>query len=250
MQQTTPVDEEVDSPAPKVTGANAAYKEWWLDKTPSKLNGVVRALDNTINYKMVSMGVSDNPQMKHQARLYVADAVKKYDPTSGASLHTWAQSHLQSMHRFKRENQGPVKVPDRAALDAWSIEKANRELTDELGYEPDVKQLADKSNISVKRIAAVRKATRPVAASSQMYDDGGGTMSDYMGEALEYVYGDADQMDRKIIEMTTGYGGCDIMQKNHIAAKLGISPSQVTRRSERIGMKLQSMDHDITNTYS
>jgi hypothetical protein len=250
VQQPTPEIPDAAAQPAKVSGANAAYKEWWLDKTPSKLNSVVKALDNTISYKMVSMGVSDNPQMKHQARLYVADAVKKYDPASGASLHTWAQSHLQSMHRFKRENQGPVKIPDRAALDAWSIEKANRELTDELGYEPDVRQLADKSNISVKRIAAVRKATRPVAAASQMYDDGAGSMTDYMGEALEYVYGDADQVDRKIIEMTTGYGGCDIMQKNHIAAKLNISPSQVTRRSERIGRQLQSMDLDISNTYA
>ncbi len=240
-----------DLPKPvKPLSAEAAYKEWWLDKSPTKLNSVVRALDNTVSYKMSSMGIADNPQMKHQARLFVADAVKKYDPTSGASLHTWAQSHLQSMHRFKRENQGPVKVPDRAALDAWSIEKANRELTDELGYEPDVKQLADKSNISVKRIAAVRKATRPVAAAAQMYDEGGATMSDYMGEALEYVYGDADQLDRKIIEMTTGYGGTTMMQKNQIALKLGISPSQVTRRSERIGQKLQEMDQDITSTYS
>lgn len=246
-----PTQPDTPKPAqPKPLNAESAYKEWWLDQTPTKLNSVVRALDNTVSYKMSSMGIADNPQMKHQARLFVADAVKKYDPNSGASLHTWAQSHLQSMHRFKRENQGPVKVPDRAALDAWAIEKANRELTDELGYEPDVKQLADKSRMSVKRIAAVRKATRPVAAASQMYDEGGSTMSDYMGEALEYVYDDADQIDKKIIEMTTGYGGVTMLQKNQIAAKLGISPSQVTRRTERIGMKLQEMDQDITSTYA
>jgi DNA-directed RNA polymerase specialized sigma subunit len=235
--------------ATKPLRADDAYKAWWIDKSPTNLNNVVRSLDNTVSYKMSSMGIADNPQMKHQARLFVADAIKKYDPASGASLHTWAQSHLQSMHRFKRENQGPVKVPDRAALDAWSIEKANRELTDELGYEPDVKQLADKSNISVKRIAAVRKATRPVAAASQMYDEGS-TLSDHMGEALEYVYDESDQLDKKIIEMTTGYGGVTMLQKNQIAIKLGISPSQVTRRSERIGMKLQEMDQDITSTYS
>lgn len=244
-----PLATDVPPVAAKPLRADDAYKAWWIDKSPTNLNNVVRSLDNTVSYKMSSMGIADNPQMKHQARLFVADAIKKYDPASGASLHTWAQSHLQSMHRFKRENQGPVKVPDRAALDAWSIEKANRELTDELGYEPDVKQLADKSNISVKRIAAVRKATRPVAAASQMYDEGS-TLTDNMGEALEYVYDESDQLDRKIIEMTTGYGGVTMLQKNQIAIKLGISPSQVTRRSERIGLKLQEMDQDITSTYS
>ena len=235
-------------PKPKAVGAEDAYKQWWLDKTPENLNLTIKALEPTISFKMASMGAADNPQMKHQAKLFAADAVKKYDPMSGASLHTWTQSQLQSMHRFKREHQGPVRVPDRAAIDAWVMEKATREHLDQTGMEPDVGQLADLTNLSVKRIAAVRKATRPVAAASQMYDDGQESV-DYMGEALEYIYQDADPIDRRIIEMTTGYGGTPVMAKNQAAAILGISPSQVTRRSERIGSRIHDMERDIQTTY-
>lgn len=235
---------------PKALNAEDAYKRWWLDRTPENLHGAVKALEPTISYKLVSMGVGDNPQMKHQARLYAAEAIKKFDPLSGASLHTWTQSQLQNMHRFKRENQGPVKIPDRAAIDAWTLEKATREHIDENGQDPDVKQLADRTGMSVKRIAAVRRTTRPVAASSQMYDEGGAEQVDYLGESLEYVYGDADYLDRKIIEMTTGYGGTPIMQKNVIAAKLGISPSQVTRRADRIGSLVQDMESKINSAYA
>jgi DNA-directed RNA polymerase specialized sigma subunit len=206
-------------------------------------------MDDTIGYKLSSMGIADNPQMRHQARLFAAEAVKKFDPSSGANLRTWTQSQLQSLQRFRRENQGPVKVPDRAAIDAWAIERASRELEDEFGREPDVKMLADRSGLSVKRIAAVRKTTRPVAAAEQMYDEGE-THPDFLGEALEYVYDEADPIDRKIIEMTTGYGGSPIMAKKEIAARLGISPSQVTRRSDRIGQKLQEMDYTIEQTYA
>ena len=213
------------------------------------MHRLIRSMDKTIGYKLASMGVGDNPQMKHQARLYAADAVRSYDPASGASLNTWTQNQLQNMHRFKRENQGPVKIPDRAAIDAWAIEKASRELEDELGTEPDVRQLADRSGLSVKRIAKVRQITRPVAAASQMYDDGE-LRQDFLGESLEYVYDESDPVDRRIIEMLTGYGGSPVMQKNEIAAKLGISPSQVTRRAERIGVKIQSMEQDIESTYS
>jgi len=225
------------------------YDMWAVEPTPDNLSRVVKSMDNTIGYKLSTIGAADNPQMKHQARLYAADAVKKYDPASGASLRTWTQSQLQSLQRFRRENQGPVKVPDRAAIDAWAIERASRELEDEIGFEPDVKQLADRSGLSVKRIANVRKITRPIAADSQMYDDGT-ELPDFMGEALEYIYDGSDPVDRKIIEMTTGYGGSQIMQKNHIAAKLGISPSQVTRRSERIGSKISEMDQDLEGAYS
>lgn len=244
-----PVESPIPPPTPYEPVADPLYEAWRADPTPDNLNRVVASMDSTIGYKLSSMGVANNPQMKHQARLYAAEAVKKFDPASGATLRTWTQSQLQSLQRFKRENQGPVKIPDRAAIDAWSIERSRRELEDELGFDPDVKQLADRSGLSVKRIAAVAQITRPVAATEQMYDDGG-SLPDYLGEALEYVYDGADRIDRKIIEMTTGYGGSPVMSKKDIAEKLGISASQVTRRSDRIGMQLQEMDQQMESAYT
>lgn len=226
-----------------------AYNQWAIDRKPEHLNATVEFLRPTIDYKLAALGSADNPQMRHQARLMVAEAVKKFDPSMGVRLTTWSQQHLQGMNRFKRENQGPVKVPDRAALDAWSIEKANQELEDKLGREPDVHELADFTNMSVKRIAAVRKATRPVAASAQMYSEGE-DLSDYLGEALTYIYDDSDAMDRKIIELTTGYGGVQVMPKNQVAERLGISPAQVTRRTERIAQKIQAIEEDLNSTFS
>lgn len=237
------------APEPVDNSTEALYAAWSADPTPDNLGKVVGSMDKAIGYKLSSMGVADNPQMRSQARLFAADAVKKYDPSSGASLNTWTQSQLQSMHRYKRETQGPVKIPDRAAIDAWAIERASRELEDELGVEPDVKQIADRSGLSVKRITTVRQITRPVAASSQMFEEGA-TMPDFLGEALDYVYDDSDMIDRKIIEMTTGYGGTPILSKKDIAIRLGISPSQVTRRSDRIGLKIQEMDQQMEETFA
>lgn len=225
------------------------YRTWIADPTPDNLNRVVRSMDNAIGYKLTSLGVADNPQMRSQARLYAAAAVRKFNPASGASLATWTQSQLQSLQRYRRESQGPVKVPDRASIDAWVIERTSRELGDELGFEPDVMQIADRSGLSVKRIANVRKITRPVASTEQMFDDGS-TPADFMGEALEYVYSDSDSTDRKIIEMTTGYGGSEVMSKKDVAERLGISASQVTRRSDRIGIKLQEMDKRMEDAYA
>ena len=225
------------------------YTAWKADPSPNNLSRVVKSMDNAIGYKLTSMGISDNPQMRHQARLYAADAIQKFDPASGANLRTWTQSQLQSLQRYRRETQGPVKVPDRASIDAWAIERASRELEDELGFEPDVKQLADKAGLSVKRIAAVRKITRPVASSAQMYEEGV-EMPDFLGEALEYVYDEADGVDRKIIEHTTGYGGAPVLNKKDIAMKLGISPSQVTRRADRIGLRVSEMDQDMEGAFS
>lgn len=239
---------KMPEPTPPKTISDA-YNQWAIDQSPTSMHATVEMLRPAIDYKLAALGVADNPQMRHQARLMAAEAVRKYNPNVGVSLPTWTQQHLQGMNRFKRENQGPVRVPDRAALDAWTLEKAQQALEDELGHEPDVKQLADRTNLSLKRIADVRRTTRPVAAASQMYDEGGANPIDHLSEALDYVYDDSDYVDRKLIEYTTGYGGTAVLSKHQAAAKLGISPAQATRRTERIALKLQDLERDMETTF-
>lgn len=206
-------------------------------------------MDSTVNYALYSVGDTENPQLRHQARLFVADAIKTYDPDKGTQLPSWVSGQLQSLKRFKRENTGPVKVPERAQLDAWHLEKTRRDYLDQHGVDPDVKQLADASHLSVRRITDVRKATRPVVAQEAIQDVEQNA-TDFTDEALEYVYDESDATDRKIIEMLTGYGGGNQVPKHLVAQHLGVSPSQITRRSERIAQKLQAMEYDLKEVVS
>lgn len=226
-----------------------AYTAWKADPSPSNLNAAVRSLDGTINYALYAVGDTVNPQLKHQARLFAADAVKTFDPTKGAQLPSWVSGQLQSLRRFKRENTGPVKVPERAQLDAWHLEKARRDYLDRNGVDPDVKQLADASNLSVKRIADVRRATRPVVAQDTI-GDVEQNLVDFTDEALEYVFDESDATDRKIIEHLTGYGGTPMLPKHALAQQMGVSPSQITRRADRIARKLQEMEQDLKEVVS
>jgi DNA-directed RNA polymerase specialized sigma subunit len=226
-----------------------AYTAWKANPSSSNLNATVRSLDGTINYALYAVGDTENPQLKHQARLFAADAVKTFDPAQGAQLPSWVSGQLQSLRRFKRENTGPVKVPERAQLDAWHLEKSRRDYLDKNGVEPDVKQLADASHLSVKRISDVRRATRPVVAQEAI-GDVEQNLVDFTDEALEYVFDESDATDRKIIEHLTGYGGTPMLAKHVLAQQMGVSPSQITRRSDRIARKLQEMEQDLKEVVS
>jgi DNA-directed RNA polymerase specialized sigma subunit len=226
-----------------------AYTAWKADPTPSNLNATVRSLDGTINYALYAVGDTENPQLRHQARLFAADAVKSFDPSKGANLPSWVAGQLQSLRRFKRENTGPVKVPERAQLDAWHIEKVRRDYLDRHGVDPDVKQLADASNLSVKRISDVRRSTRPVVAQDAI-GDVEQNLVEFTDEALEYVFDESDATDRQIIQMLTGYGGTPMLSKHQIAQQMGVSPSQITRRSDRIARRLQDMELDLKEVVS
>ena len=68
---------------------------------------------------------------------------------------------------------------------------------------------------------------------------------DYLDEATNYVYHDSDHVDRKLLELKTGYGRKSEnfipMKAKDIAAKLNISPSQVSRRSLRLSKKINEI---------
>ena len=226
------------------TQAWLAYQD---NPSTDTLRGVVDALHPLITYQAAAYGGAESPHIRHQAKLIAADAVRSFDPSSGTKLTTWVQSNLRGLARYRRETGSPVKIPERAQLDAWHIEKARRRYIDEKGDEPDMRQLADAANMPVKRLADVAALTRPLGSDDTPVS--GSTVTDHLGEALGYVYGQSDKTDRLIIEHLTGYGGRPVLQKQQIAAKLGVSPAMVTRRSERLGQKIQEFDKDIANVY-
>lgn len=228
----------------------AAYDTWTADPTPDNLYGVVRELNPAIQSKLAALGVSDDPRMRAQAKLFAAEAVKTYDPRSGASLPTWVQNNLQSMQRFKRMHSGPTTVPDRVALDAWAIEKATRAHLDETGEEPDVVQLADRVKMPISRIEKVRRSTRSVGSDAQAFETAQGEDYAHQDDALRYIHEESDGVDRKLIEMTTGYGGGPKLAKNEIAQRLKLSPAMVTRRTAVIAEKLAKLESELENTFS
>ena len=72
---------------------------------------------------------------------------------------------------------------------------------------------------------------------------------DFYDEALDYVYADLDATDKRILEMKTGYGGkYEPMEATAIAAEIGIHPSNLTRRSARIALKINEVENGLQET--
>lgn len=221
------------------------YQRYSEDRSPQNLAPVVKALEPAINYALVSIGAADDKLVKHKARIMAGMAVEKYDPTQGASLKTWTGNQLMQLRRFNREVKQPVKLPERVQLDGMTLKKAEMRFLEEHDREPDVQELSDYAKMPVKRIEKIRSMQRIMPSETVFTSFGEAAMSipDWTNESLEYVYDDSDKIDRAIIEMKTGYGGkYTPMQPKEIAAKLKITPSQLTRRSARIAYRVQQLE--------
>jgi DNA-directed RNA polymerase specialized sigma subunit len=230
----------------KSNSLDSAYAAYLNDPNPDRLNDVVEHLTPVINYNLSTINASSNNLIKNKAKIFAAQAVKKFDPASGASLPTWVSGQLMQLKRYNREVNQPVKVPERVQLDAYTLSRAEKEFYDKHNREPDVEELADYSKIPRKRIEKVRRSFRAMPSQGAIGEGFTQTETDFGAEALDYAYKDADRIDRKIIEMKTGYGGrYEPMPPNKISAMLGLTPSQLTRRSIKLSLRIQDIEKNL-----
>lgn len=221
------------------------YEAYAASPSQENLYALVKTLNPTIGSVLSRYGVSGDPHLQAKARILTAKAIQSYSPDSGASLPTWVSSQLQGIAREKRKSQNPISVPEGVQLDAYAIERATLELEDKLNREPTVNEIADKIGLSVKRIADVRNKMFPVTSDAPYDNDENsilpGVGPNYNEEALDYVYADADYVDKKLIEHAIGYGGAKILSPAEIRQKLKLSPVSMSRRRYRIGEKIKEI---------
>ena len=230
----------------KSNSLDSAYAAYLSDPSPDRLNDVVNHLSPVINYSLSAINANTDNLIKNKAKIFAADAVKKFNPAAGAALPTWVGGQLMQLKRFKREVNQPVKVPERVQLDAYTLSRAEKEFYDQHNREPDVEELSDFSKMPRKRIEKIRRSFRAMPSQGAMGVGFTQTETDFGTEALDYTYKDADKIDRKIIEMKMGYGGrYEPMQPNKISALLGLTPSQLTRRSIKLSLKIQEIEKNL-----
>jgi len=221
-----------------------SYQEWQTEKTPERLSQVVDDLKPVWMSVLGKENSAMDPYLRGQAKLIVADAVETYDPANpaGASLSTWTGHQLRQLSRKRRLQSQTTRLPERVQLDRWNLEKAKLEMQDELGRDPTVDELADRTTFSKKRITEIQRmgfSTPSEAAFEGQVPHVQKT--DYDEEALEYVYEDSDNIDKKILEHTLGYGGQKVLSNAELMAKLKLDPTTMTRRRQRLTHRINKV---------
>lgn len=229
--------------APKIV---EPYDRWVEDPSQENLLGVVDSLRPTIDYSLSQVGGVNDPYMRAKARRLAAEAVQSYEPGQ-SSLPTWTTQQLMQLKRISRQASPATRIPEKAQLDNLAISKAESEFLDKYDRYPDLDELSDAVRLSKKRIQDVRKMARAVPSEAALQ---GATINpqepDHYDEALDYVYHDLDATDKKLLEMKTGYGGkYEPMTPAQIAVELGIDPSNITRRSARIALRINEVERGL-----
>lgn len=195
-------------------------------------------------------GPHASPLLRSHARRMALDALPNYDPQR-SSLKT----HL--MHQFRRlQRIGPqiaqgVSVPEGVAIDRRDLRDSEMSLADELGRDPSDAELADRTGLSMGRIAKLR-AYRPALAEGEYAaraatEEGEGgdpavaRLDDHTKALAEFLYDDVDPVNQLILEHTLGLRGAPVLPHKEIARRAGVSPGAISQRLQQLQGKLDRL---------
>lgn len=225
------------------------YNAFVADPSRTNKSVLLTALKPTISRGIranIGMGATGATTESHARRLAL-QALRTYDPAR-SGLGTHVTNHLQGLRRIQRHQTHILSTPERVSLDQQRLVQAANELEDRLGEEPTSQQLADYTGVSPTRIEYVRKFKSPLATgmlSTITGPSGEGTgfspavQQQRASQAwLQAVYGDLNQLNKKIMEWSLGLYGQEQLSNQAIAAKLGLTPGAITQRKAAIQQML------------
>jgi len=222
------------------------YDEWLADPTPERMAGVVRALDPAITAEVQNYA-GPKPLLRGKAKALAIKAVRTYDPTRGAQLRSWVVTQMRPLSRYTQQLR-PVHAPEVAIRQAAEVNRVSTEMSDELGYDPSLEELADRTGISIKRIQRIRHQVKPAISESAFTPTAEGqstlpgtTEPDLLGPAEDAVYESLSTRDKTIYDLKTGKHGKVAIPNMEIAKRLGVTPALISQRSQQIALQIQDV---------
>lgn len=212
-----------------------AYKEWAKKPSKQQLANLLSTYDRLIKSEVNRYKGTLEPRLLESlSKKYIIDAIKSYKP-SESQLSTHIVNNLMKLHRQNYQNMQAIKVPENIQIFLSKYKNAKALLEEELGREPTEDELEKKLGMKIKNIEKYMVYETP--AQNLLYQN---QYTETAPEdiALDLVYHDANDIDKKIIEYKTGYNNTPILGNLEIAKKLKISPVRISQLSKGLGNRI------------
>lgn len=191
-----------------------------------------------------SLHVYGNPSMQMRAHILAEKSLGTYDPKSPYSLKSHVYNAVQKINREAIKRSQVVKLPENVYYDRKHVATFKKEFLDKHRYTPSNTEIADGMKISKKRVAKANTKEKGIL-TNEKGDSSIVVAKSTEDIAMDYVYHDLSDTNKKILGMTTGHDGHEKVPRKMIARKLGISPSALTQRTNTIAKKIEETMRDV-----
>ena len=218
------------------------WDKWNKTKDPDVMDEIVDNFEGYIKYLKSVYRNSGIPEsaIEGEGKRLVVEAVKKYKPGGKAKLGTYVSQWGQKMFRFVSKYQNIGRIPESRVAKINTYKTAVGDFYETYGREPTTEELSDELSWSPKEIERMRRELRgdvsfgQPESQSQLKD-----MSVYDPDLITFFHSDLPQIDQKIMEHLTGFGGVKKLTVDETAKKLKLPKWKVAYAKKKLSKKLR-----------
>jgi RNA polymerase primary sigma factor len=206
-------------------------------------------------YQGYGMTLSD---LINEGNMGLIKAAKRFDETRGFKFISYAVWWIrQSILQAISTNSRLVRLPLNKMDEVRKVQEATARLSQKLGREPSVKEIATDLEIPDKKVEQfLTIASKPFSIDAPVMEDEGTSLkellpvdtpetdskivSDSMNEALHTVLGRLNARERQVLQMAFGIGQENPTNLEDIANHFGLTCERIRQIRDRAIRKLRS----------
>ena len=217
---------------------------WQKSKDPQLFTELVidftPVVSSVVN-KYRSTGVSP-AALRTQATTQLIKAFKSYDPSKGTQPTTHIWNQMQRVQRVATESLTSGHAPEYRNIKRSTFVTIRDNLTDRLGYDPSVDDMADELGWDRNEVARMNSELGgEVTASGAEFDFYGNSMQMKSKDRIlsDYLYHELKGKEKTIYEYTFGVGGKPKLNNKQIAEKLHTNEMAIHRAKKVMAQKVK-----------
>lgn len=174
-----------------------------------------------------------------QLKQYTLKAIDSFKPDTGNQLKTHVMGQMRKINRSNYQNQSAIRLPENYYINYKPYQDTVKNLTESFGREPSDSEVAGKLGWRPLDAQRARERYTKEFFEGQATYDVGMVDRDDSSSALRFAYNSMSPLEKRVLELKSGYGGIKAIPAGKIHQVLKITPSRMNRLQQSVVGKIQ-----------